>query len=164
LTTPASPASERLLAIWNGLQERERWLVGLAALTVLAAALWFVGIRPAWQQLAQAPAKLDELDSQTLVMRRLAAETRELRAAPQVNPAQALAALRAASGRLGSQAKLSIRGDRAVLTVEGVSGDALRAWLNEVRSGARARAVEAQLMNTNGGFSGTVTLSLAGAP
>lgn len=157
-------ANNQLAAFWQGLQERERWLVALALVVVSAAALWFVAIRPAWQQLQQAPSKLDELDSQTLVMRRLAAETRELRSAPQVNPAQAMAALKAASDRLGTEAKLSVRGDRAVLTVEGITGEALRAWLSEVRNGARARAVEAQLTKANNGFSGTITLSLAGAP
>jgi general secretion pathway protein M len=157
-------STNRLAGFWQGLQERERWLISIALVVVGAALLWFVAVRPAWQQLQQAPAKLDELDSQTLVMRRLAAETRELKAAPQVNPSQAMAALKAASGRLGSTAKLNIKGDRATLTVESITGEALRAWLSEVRSGARARAVEAQLTNGNGGFSGTITLSLAGAP
>ena len=154
----------RLATFWQGLQERERWLVALALVLVAAAALWFVAVRPAWQKLQQAPARLDELDSQTLVMRRLAAESRELRNAPQVNPNQAMAALKAASGRLGSSAKLNIKGDRAVLTFEAVAAEALRAWLNEIRSGARARVVEAQLMNATNGISGTVTLSVAGVP
>jgi general secretion pathway protein M len=164
MSTAQVAVSNPLITYWQKLQERERWLVALALVLVSAAALWFLAIRPAWQQLQQAPVRLDELDSQTLVMRRLAAETRELRSAPQVNPAQALASLRAASGRLGNNAKLSVRGDRAVLTIDGITGEALRAWLSEVRSGARARAVEAQLTNANNGFSGTITLSLAGVP
>ena len=41
--------------------------------------------------------------------------------------------------------------------------EALRAWLSEVRSGARARAVEAQLSRGAAGFSGSITLSLGGS-
>ncbi len=160
----ALPVYAPVTDFWNRLQDRERLLLGTALVVVGLALLWWVALRPAWQQVQQAPAKLDALDAQTLVMRRLAAETRELRAAPQVSPGQSLAALRTASERLGAGARLNIQGDRAVLTVDGLKGEALRAWLSEVRSGARARAVEAQLSRGAAGFSGSITLSLGGAP
>ena len=72
--------------------------------------------------------------------------------------------MKAASERLGPGARLSVQGDRATLALDGVSGAALRAWLVEVRSGARARPVEAQLSRSAKGYSGTLTRSLGGAP
>ena len=40
---------------------------------------------------------------------------------------------------------------------------ALRAWLTEVRSGARGRPVEAQLARGAKGYSGTITVTLPAA-
>lgn len=160
---PRATALQGLRDRWSGLQERERYLVGAAVLLVSIALIWLLAVKPALEQLRQASARLNALDAQTQAMQRLAAEVRDLRAAPQVKPAQSQAALRAASDRLAPKAKLSVQGERAVLTVDGVDGDSLRAWLSEVRSGARARPVEAQLSRGANGYSGTITLTLGGA-
>jgi general secretion pathway protein M len=96
-------------------------------------------------------------------MQALAADTRELRATPTLPRAQAGAALRAASERLGSRARLSEQGERAVLTLEGVPADQLRGWLAEVRASARARAVDVNLSPGDQGLSGTVVVALPGA-
>jgi len=149
---------------WQGLQERERRLLAFAGLLLGSAALWFFAVQPPLKLLGQAPARLEALEAQLLTMRRLAAETRELRAAPQVSEAQSIAALRTASARLEPSARLAIQGDRAVLTLDGVSGESLRAWLAEVRSGARARPVEAQLARGPKGFSGTISVAIGGRP
>ena len=97
-------------------------------------------------------------------MQRMAAEAQVLRAAPSITVEQSNAALRAASARLGDQAKLAIQGDRAVLTVNGLDSDALRNWLTEVRTGARARPIDAQLARAAQGFNGSITVTLAAAP
>lgn len=148
---------------WSGLQDRERYLVAAAGILLVGAFLWLVAIKPPLDQMRQAPARLGALDAQMQNMQRLAAETRELRAAPQVKPAQSQTALRAASERLAPNAKLSIQGERAVLTLDGVDGESLRAWLGEVRSGARAQPVEAQLSRGAKGYSGTITVTIGGA-
>ncbi len=158
-----NPMLASALAWWNGLGDRERRLVAICAVLVGAALLWLVGLKPALTQLQQAPAKLDAADAQTLAMQRLAVESRDLRGATLVTMAQSVAALKSASARLGPTAKLTVQGDRAVLTVENLDVDAIRSWLAEVRSGARARTVEAQLSRGPKGFSGTVTLSLGAA-
>lgn len=160
---PLPAALQGLRDRWSGLQERERYLVGTAIVLVAIALTWMVAIKPALEQLRQAPAKLDALDAQTQAMQRLAGEVRDLRAAPQVKSAQSQAALRAASERLAPKARLSVQGERAVLTLDGVDGESLRAWLSEVRSGARARPVEAQLSRGANGYSGTITVTLGGA-
>ena len=96
-------------------------------------------------------------------MQSLAAEARELRALPAVPAAEAAQALQAASDHLGPAARLSLSGDRAVLTVTGIGSESLQAWLGEVRSAARARPVEAQLQRGPKGYTGTIVLALSGA-
>ena len=126
--------------------------------------LWTLAVQPALRTLQRAPAELDRLDLQLQTMQSLATESAELRAAPPVAPDQAAAALQAATERLGERGKLSLQGDRAVLTLNGVATSALQGWMAEARSGARARPVEANLLRGAAGLSGTVVLSLGGAP
>lgn len=160
----ALPALAGLRAAWQKLAPRERRLVGAAALLLAGAALWWGAVQPAWQTLRTAPARLDALEAQTQAMRQQAAEVRELRQSPPPSPAQAAAALKAASDRLGAAARLTVQGERAMLMVEGVGPDALRDWLTEARSGARARPIEAQLARTEAGFSGSITVALPAPP
>lgn len=152
-----------LLARWNTLDAREQ--VGLRvagwALGVLLA--WMLAVQPAWRTLQQTPAQLEAVELQLQEMQTLAAEARELRSTPNVSAAQATQALQAASDHLGAGAKLSIGGDRAVLTVTGIGSEALQAWLGEVRSAGRARPVQAQLQRGPRGYAGTVVLALSGA-
>ena len=160
----ALPALAGLGAAWQKLAPRERRLVGAAALLLAGAALGWGAGQPAWQTLRTAPARLDALEAQTQAMRQQAAEVRELRQSPPPSPAQAAAALKAASDRLGAAARLTVQGERAMLMVEGVGPDALRDWLTEARSGARARPIEAQLARTEAGFSGSITVALPAPP
>ncbi len=148
---------------WQALAPRERRLVALAVTLVALAAAWSLLVAPAWRTVRAAPAEIDRLDRQLQDMQRLAAETRELRRTPPLPPAQAEAALRAATERLGERARITLAGDRATVTFTGVDGAQLRDWLAEVRVGARARPLEAQLVRTGSGFNGTVALALAGA-
>ncbi|MDO9313489.1 MAG: type II secretion system protein GspM [Burkholderiaceae bacterium] len=145
---------------WAALAPRERaWLT--AAGTVIGMFLaWSLAIQPAWRTTQAAPAQLDRLESQMQTMRQQSAETTELRNAPPVSPAQAGAALQAATARLGSRAQMVLQGDRASVTVKGLSGNDLSNWLTEVRSGARARPTEVQLMREGQGYSGTLVLTL----
>jgi general secretion pathway protein M len=155
---------EPLHAWWATLKRREQRLTLLALAVVGVFLVWSIAIRPAWTTLRQAPAQLDALDAQLQAMQRMAAEARELRASPSVPLAQSSAALQAASARLGDRAKLVIQADRAVLSVTGIDSESLRSWLAEVRSGARARPLEAQLARGPQGFTGTVTVMIVGAP
>ena len=106
---------------------------------------------------------LDTLDRQWQQMQLAAIESETLRAASPVTPAQANEALRAATERLGSKAKLLIQGDRATITFTGLAFEDLRAWVGEARSGARARPVEAQLLKAASGYSGSISVVLASA-
>jgi general secretion pathway protein M len=114
--------------------------------------------------LRAAPAQLDQLESQLQGMQRLAAEAQELRAAAPVSTAQAAEALQSATTRLGGTAKIALQGERATLTLTGTPPEALRNWLIEARSAARARPIEAQLMQAPSGYSGSLIVSLGTAP
>lgn len=147
---------------WRERAPREQRMLSVAAAAVLAALLWFVAIAPAWRVVARAPAEIDAADAQWQTMQRLAAEAGDLRAAAPVSVQQAGVVLNAATARLGDKGRLVLQGDRASLTVRDVGSGALRDWLAEARTGARARPVEASLTRGPGGLSGTLVLAIGG--
>jgi len=152
------------LAWWSALALRERRLVLAAAGLVAAALLWALALAPALRTLASAPAQLAAAEAQAQQMQALATEAASLRAVAPVPLAQAQAALQAATGRLGEAAKLSLQGERAVVTLKGLGSDQLAGWLAEARAGARARVVEASLsQSAPGRYDGSLTLAL-GSP
>lgn len=158
-----SQTTTHLRQRWAGLAPRERVLVAVAAGAVGLLLLWYVGLYAAWQTWKKVPAEKRALEVQWMQMQRLATEARDLKAQPPVNAAQAAEALKSATGRLGVQGKLSQLGDRATLTLTGASPEQLRTWLAEARSGARARPVEMQVNRADGGLSGQVVVTVAGA-
>ncbi|WP_374594808.1 type II secretion system protein GspM [Aquabacterium sp.] len=151
-----------LLARWARMAPRERLALMAAALAIGLFVAWAVAVRPALRTLAEAPVELQRLDDQLDAMRVLAGEAQSLRQAPPVLAAQAETALRAATERLGEGARVDLQGDRATVNFKGVTGEAFVAWLAEVRAGARARPLQAQLMRDAAGvtYAGTVVLTL----
>lgn len=156
--------STELRQRWNVMSARERTLVAAAGALLGLALLWFLALRPALVTWQQVPPQARLLEAQWLEMQRLASETRELKSQTPVNAAQSAQALKAASDRLGAQARLSVIGDRATLTLMGATPEQLRTWLAEARSGARARPVELQVARAGSGLNGTVVVSLPGNP
>ncbi len=159
-----APARQQLARRWAGLAPRERYALGAALAIIGIFLVWSLLIQPAWRTVREAPATLDRLDAQLQELQSLATEVRELRAAAPVSAAQSAEALTAATTRLGEAGKIAVRGERAVLSLTNTSSEALRAWLVEARSAARARPLELQLQRSPQGYSGSVTVSLAGAP
>lgn len=152
--------AETLRARWAALSGRERTGVTLATVVIAFGLVWAIAVQPAWRTLRTAPEAQAKLDAAWQRMQREAAEARRLRALPPVAPTLAAQSLQAATARLGAGARLSLQGERAVLTLNGVSGDALVQWLAEVRRGARARAVDAKLEAAETGYSGRITVAL----
>jgi general secretion pathway protein M len=159
-TRALDDATAGLRRRWQELAVRERRLLGLALLLLLATAVYLAGVQPAWRTLRDTPARQARLDEQWQAMQRLADEARGLRSAQKVAPAQAAAALDAATARLGAQGRLQRQADRAVLTLQGASTSQLRGWLAEARSGARARPVEATLTRQGDTYSGSIVVLL----
>jgi general secretion pathway protein M len=159
-----SPARRQLSQRWAGIAPRERKALTVALLIVGLFLVWTTLVQPAWRTVRDAPAAIDKLDAQYQEMQSLAAEVRELRAAAPVSAAQSGEALTAATVRLNESGKIALRGDRAVLTLSNASSEGLRSWLVEARSAARARPMELQLQRSAQGYSGSITVTLSGAP
>ncbi|MBX3603950.1 MAG: type II secretion system protein M [Piscinibacter sp.] len=164
LTLPPALAQRRtqLQQYWRTRAPRERLALTLMAVVLVVALAWLLFVQPAWSSLRQTPQQIDQLDAQLQQMQRLAAEAQALRGVAAVSTAQATAALRAATERLGDKGRLSLLGDRATLTLNGAPPEALRGWLIEARSAARARPVEAQLTRAGNGYSGSLVVQLSG--
>jgi general secretion pathway protein M len=150
---------------WRARTPRERQAVVVVVLVLVLFLIWSVFVQPALRTIREAPAQLDRLDAQTQQIQRAANEVDGLRGATRVSPTQAAAALKAATDRLGANARLNLQGDRATLTITGagVNATALRAWLSEARSGARARPTDAQLQRGSAGYTGTIGVVLGGS-
>lgn len=150
-------------AWWLSLAQRERTALVVVAWVLALLLTWLLAVQPAWRTLARSPVELDAMDIQLQVMQGQATEAQALRGAAPVTPDQANAALAAATVRLGDKAKLSVQGERATLTLNGLGSAALRDWLAEARAGARARPIEASLTRAASGFNGTLVLALGAA-
>ena len=62
--------------------------------------------------------------------------------------------------RVDEKLGLTQQGERVTIEVNDMSGEALTAWLAEVRVGARMRVIEAQLTRTpRGGYRGKLVLA-----
>lgn len=166
MTEATELAKVRLQArqAWGRLAPRERRLVAAAGTLLLIAALWFAFLQPALRTLREAPPKIDRLDAQLQLMQSLATQSNGLRGATPVPQAQAVAALRSATETLQGKARLTLVGDRATLTLNGIDALSLQRWLTEARSAARARPVEAQLTRSGGGYDGSLVVVFGSAP
>jgi len=167
MNTRALPMSPNLTVLraqwrvwWRSRAPRERIALTIGGALLGGFVVWSLLIAPAWRTARSAPAELDRLEVQLQQMQRLAADAKALQGAPSVSGAQAAVALRTATERLGGNASLVFQGDRATLTLSGVPGDALRSWLGEARSAARARATDVQLTRNAEGFAGIIVVSL----
>jgi general secretion pathway protein M len=162
--TPTSTALHQALAPlqqrWQALAPRERLGATLGLGLLVLFAVWSAGVQPALKTLRTAPLQQATLDAQWVQMQRLATEAVELRALPPVDPAQADAALQAATASLGPAARLQRSGERVSVTFTSVEPAAMMRWLSEVRAAARARVIEAQLGRAGNGYSGNVVLTL----
>ncbi|HET7867789.1 MAG TPA: type II secretion system protein GspM [Burkholderiaceae bacterium] len=160
LPEPLARARDQVNQQWGALPLRQRMLATTAGGVIGFALVWSLAVQPALTTLKSAPREIAQVDADLQQMQRLAAEARELRAAPPLSGAQSVAALRAATEQLGSSAKLTLVGDRATVTLTGADAGTVTLWLNEVRAGARARVIEAQLSRSGSGYTGSIVLAV----
>lgn len=143
-------ASTPIAARWSQLAERERRLVTIAIALVATAALWWVGLAPAFTSLRSANARHRQVDTQLQQMQALQAQAKTLQAQPRLSHDEALRALEASIKQgLGPAARLQVAGERATVTLKGVSAEALAQWLAQARVNARAAPSEARLVRTS---------------
>ena len=150
----------QLAVRYAALAPRERVMVAGMAGAIAFLVVWLIFVRPAWNTLDLAPAQRAQADAELLQMQGIAAEARRLRTLPPVPQSVAAQVLTAATADLGGKAKLSVQGDRAILSVTGATGEDLRKWLIQARGGARARPIEAALVRAGDGYNGTLTVAI----
>jgi len=142
-----SPARfQRLQSRWASLTQREKNWLWLAFVMLLIAFLWFVLLVPVMTTLRGADAQARTLDAQLERMRAMQLEAVAIQKQPMRNYDEALRALtRVTSQVLGPSAKLLVVGDRARVTLQAGSADALAQWLTDARVNAQSVPLEAKL-------------------
>lgn len=153
-----------LQAWWQTRTARERRALQLASAMLGAAGLWLLLVGPAWRTLQGAAAESALLDAQWAEMQALAAEATRLRSTPALATEASAAALKTAVTRLGSKGQLVMKGERAVVTLQGLSLGDMGPLLQELRSSARTRPIEMGLTRDAGGYSGSLVLALPAKP
>jgi len=153
-----------LQARWRQTSPREQRAMLAAAAVLLLAALWWLGVAPALTVLRGAEQQHRVLDAQLQAMQAMQAQARALQAQPRLAPDEARRQLEASVKPLAPGLQLSLAGDRATVTLKGVSADTLAQWLAQVRLNLRLLPVEARLRRSAPGvWDGTLVLNL-GAP
>ena len=145
---------------WAQVSPREQRLVR-GALTLLALVLvWFVALRPALATLRSVQSQGPQLRAQLQDMLQLQAQAQVLQALPAAQTQDSKSLLEAALATLGATAQMSLTGDRATITLEGSSADALAQWLSQARLNARARPLELHLTQSQGLWKGRIVLQM----
>lgn len=131
---------------WARLASREKNLLRLATVLVLGALLWQWLLAPALVTLRTADAQAKALDTQLAQLQSMQAQAQALQKQPTLGFDDTLRALTAAAKQtLGAAAQLSVAGERARITLQGVPADALAQWLAQARLNARSVPLEARL-------------------
>ena len=146
---------------WKTLAAREQRLL-LAALTlIVCAALWWLALAPALATLRSAESQARLQDAQLQTMLGLQAQAQLIQTQPPLAPGESRRLLEATVKALGATAQLVVMGERATLTLKGISAEALTQCLVQARLNARTLPSEAHLTrNAAGTWDGTLVLNL----
>ncbi len=135
-----------LRARWSRLGRRDKTLIALALVALLALLAWRLSVAPSLATLRSADAQARVLAAQLQRMQALEAQAKALQKQPALGFDDAARALTAATRQtLGATAQLNIAGDRASVTLKAASADALAEWLAQARLNARSQPLEARL-------------------
>lgn len=150
---------------WIALAPRERRLVTLVAVLVLAALVWLVALAPALRVVSTVPARISGLDLQLRDVQQMAAQAKSLQARAPVGRAEAQRALDASvTQRFGALASVQSTADRTTVTLKGVPSDVLVVWLAQIRQGPGATVEQANLRQVGSAWEGTVVVGLPTGP
>lgn len=148
---------------WHQRPARERGMLSIAAALLMCCIVWYGLLNPAIQTLRNFDKRYNAQQAQWQSMLLLQEEARKLQKAPPIeiqNPMQALQTLTQA--QLGSKATLSPQGAAVLISINGVSTNALGSWLRAAREQVHALPQEAQLQSTPQGWQGRLTMAIKG--
>lgn len=147
---------------WTQSSARERQVARVALALVALALVWFVALSPALRTLQTAKTQGPVLGAQLQSMLQLQAQAQAMQAQPNTSAVDARGLLSAALPTLGKSARMSVAGDRATVSLEGSTVDALTEWLVQVRLNAHARPLELHLSQRQGLWTGAIVLQVSG--
>jgi len=149
---------------WQQLSAREQR--GLSVLAVLLTCLfiWFVGIAPAWQNIANAQIEQQRIADQFNEMQSLKAQVQELRQQTPLSLDDSWRVLQSLSGSEKGRFAINRQSDKALVQVKNAPPQAISAWLTNARTQAQATPEEAHLTQDEGNWSGTLIMRLPRKP
>lgn len=158
-----------LHARWGQLAPREKTLIAGALAIIALAVLWQLVLAPSLRTFNTATAQGQLLDTQLQRMQTMQTQALALQKQSPLPHDDALRALQQATQQtLGTTAQVSVVADRANITLQAASADALAQWLAQVRVNARSIPLEAHLTRVAAGtgvaWSGTLAMSLPQRP
>jgi general secretion pathway protein M len=146
---------------WKTISAREQRLLLAALALIVGAALWWLALAPALATLRSAESQARLQDAQLQTMLGLQAQAQLIQAQPPLAPGESRRLLEATVKALGATAQLVVMGERATLTLKGVSAEALTQCLVQARLNARTLPNEAHLTrNAAGTWDGSLLLNL----
>jgi general secretion pathway protein M len=136
-------------AVWSRRNPREQRLLGIGVWVLGLAALWVLALAPALRTWQEAPARQALLDAQSQRMRQLQAQAQSLQKPVAVSRADADKWLEKSLAELGPNARISLQGETATLSLQAAPAAALARWLSQARDNAQALPTQAQLQHAS---------------
>ena len=130
---------------WARRSPREHQLLGIGFWVLSLAALWMLALAPALRTWQEAPARQALLDTQSQRMRQLQAQAQSLQKPAALSRADAAKWLEKSLTELGPNARISLQGETATLSLQAAPAAALARWLSQARDHAQALPTQAQL-------------------
>ena len=136
-------------AAWARRSPREQQLLGIGFWVLSLAALWVLALAPALRTWQEAPARQALLDTQSQRMRQLQAQAQSLQKPVALSRADAAKWLEKNLTELGPNARISLQGETATLSLQAAPAAALARWLSQARDHAQALPTQAQLQHAS---------------
>jgi general secretion pathway protein M len=149
LQTLTAPARNGWQAAWTRRSPREQQLLGIGFWVLALAALWVLALSPALRTWQEAPTRQALLDTQSQRMRQLQAQAQGLQKPRAIARTDATLWLEKNLTELGPNARISIQGDSATLSLQAAPAAALARWLSQARDNAQALPTQAQLQQVS---------------
>jgi general secretion pathway protein M len=136
-------------AAWGRRNPREQQLLSIGLWVVALAALWVLALAPALRTWQEAPARQALLDAQSQRMRQLQAQAQSLQRPAAISRIDAAKWLEKSLAELGPNARISLQGETATLSLQAAPAPALARWLSQARDHAQALPTQAQLQHAS---------------
>jgi general secretion pathway protein M len=136
-------------AVWSRRNPREQRLLGIGVWVLAFAALWMLALAPALRTWQEAPARQALLDAQSQRMLQLQAQAQSLQKPAVITRTDAAKWLEKNLAELGPNARISLQGETATLSLQAAPASALARWLSQARDNAQALPTQAQLQHAS---------------